>query len=78
MSNRHYAQDVKPKITLPWGAFAADRTHVRYLRLAALVATSPFADESSGRTIPKLMSPIKVPSNVESGKRPAKTYFFLN
>jgi hypothetical protein len=35
--------------------------------LAALDAATPFADDSSAGDLSKLMSPNKVPSNVETG-----------
>jgi len=40
MTNRHYAQDFKIKDAPLRPAFAADRTHVRYVGLAALFAAT--------------------------------------
>ena len=44
-----------------------DELKASMVRLAALVAASPFADDSSAGDVSKVMLPIKVPSNVESG-----------
>jgi hypothetical protein len=50
-----------------FGTSVGENIESNNLRLAGLVAASPFADDSSGRKISKLMSSNKVPSNVESG-----------